>query len=99
MAASATFALKPVSGSGGVVCSLSLLIRGAQRARRQAETPLIVLFSFLRPALFNPSFLQIKAPLKRARSYERARVHNHTDAHIGNYRRAYIRKHKVARSG
>ena len=38
-------------GSGGVVCSLSLLIRWAQRARCQAETPLIVLFKFLRPAL------------------------------------------------
>ena len=40
-----------MSGSGGVVCSLSLLIRWAQRARCQAETPLIVLFKFLRPAL------------------------------------------------
>ena len=39
-------------GSGAVVCSLSLLIRWAQRARCQAETPLIVLFRFLRPALF-----------------------------------------------
>src|SRR5258708_25647798 len=38
-------------GSGAVVCSLSLLIRWAQRARCQAETPLIVLFRFLRPAL------------------------------------------------
>src|SRR6478609_197210 len=38
----------------GVVCSLSLLIRGAQRARCQAETPLIVLFRFLRPALCAP---------------------------------------------
>jgi hypothetical protein len=36
-----------VCGSGGVVCSLSLLIRWAQRARCQAETPLIVLFRFL----------------------------------------------------
>src|ERR1700731_1752444 len=51
MAASATFALKPVSGSGGVVCSWSLLIRGTQRARCQAETPLIVLSRFVRPAL------------------------------------------------
>src|SRR5258708_40131814 len=38
-------------GSGAVVCSLSLLIRWAQRARCQAETPLIGLFRFLRPAL------------------------------------------------
>src|ERR1700685_3379262 len=38
-------------GSGAVVCSLSLLIRRAQRARCQAETPLIGLFRFLRPAL------------------------------------------------
>jgi hypothetical protein len=30
---------------------LSLLIRWAQRARYQAETPLIVLFRFPRPAL------------------------------------------------
>ena len=38
-------------GSGAVVCSLFLLIRGAQRARCQAEIPLIVLCKFLRPAL------------------------------------------------
>src|SRR5260370_10406285 len=42
----------PVCGSGAVVCSLSLLIRWAQRARCQAETPLIVLFRSLRPALY-----------------------------------------------
>jgi hypothetical protein len=40
-----------VCGSGEVVCSLFLLIRWAQRARCQAETPLIVLCRFLRPAL------------------------------------------------
>jgi hypothetical protein len=40
-----------VCGSGAVVSSWSLLIRWAQRARCQAETPLIVLFRFLRPAL------------------------------------------------
>jgi len=40
-----------VSGSDEFVCSLSLLIRGTQRARCQAETPLIALFRFLRPAL------------------------------------------------
>ena len=44
----------PVCGSGAVVCSLSLLIRWAQRARCQAETPLSVLFRFLRPALLDP---------------------------------------------
>jgi hypothetical protein len=32
---------------------LSLLIRGPQRARCQAETPLIVLYRFPRPALNN----------------------------------------------
>ena len=37
--------------SGAVVCSLSLLIRWAQRARRQAETPLIALCRFPGPAL------------------------------------------------
>jgi len=36
-----------------VVCSLSLLIRWAQRARCQAETPLIVLCRFPGPALIN----------------------------------------------
>src|ERR1700722_1816956 len=51
MAASATFALKAGEWFRRVVCSLSLLIRGAQRARCQAETPLVVLFRFLRPAL------------------------------------------------
>ena len=40
-------------GSGAVVCSLSLLIRWAQRARYQAETPPIPLSKFPRPALFN----------------------------------------------
>ena len=39
-------------GSDGVVLSWSLLIRGAQRARRQAEIPLIVLCRFPGPALF-----------------------------------------------
>jgi hypothetical protein len=34
-----------------VVCSRSLLIRGPQRARHQAETPLIVLCRFPGPAL------------------------------------------------
>src|SRR5665648_627817 len=38
-------------GSGVVVCSWSLLIRWAQRARCQAETPLIVLCRFPGPAL------------------------------------------------
>jgi hypothetical protein len=45
---------------GTSVCSLSLLIRWAQRACCQAETPLIVLFKFLRPALYGhlaPSFI------------------------------------------
>jgi hypothetical protein len=40
-----------VCGSGAVVCSLFLLIRWAQRARCQAETPLIVLCRFPQPAL------------------------------------------------
>jgi hypothetical protein len=40
------------ASSGAVVSSWSLLIRWAQRARCQAETPLIVLFRFLRPALW-----------------------------------------------
>src|SRR5271166_6397993 len=38
-------------GFGAVVCSWSLLIRWAQRARCQAETPLIALFRFPRLAL------------------------------------------------
>ena len=38
-------------GSGAVVCTWSLLIRWAQRARYQAKTPLIALFRFPRPAL------------------------------------------------
>jgi signal transduction histidine kinase len=40
-----------VCGFGEVVCSLSLLIRRAQRAHCQAETPLIVLCRFPGPAL------------------------------------------------
>jgi len=40
-----------VCGFGAVVCSLSLLIRWAQRARCQAETPLIGLCRFPQPAL------------------------------------------------
>ncbi len=39
-------------GSDGVVLSWSLLIRRAQRARRQAEIPLIVLCRFPGPALY-----------------------------------------------
>src|SRR4029450_5778835 len=41
----------PVCGSGAVVSPWSLLIRRPQRACRQAETPLIVLFRFPGPAL------------------------------------------------
>jgi hypothetical protein len=41
----------PVCGSGGLVCSLCLLIRRAQRARGQAETPPIILSRFPEPAL------------------------------------------------
>jgi hypothetical protein len=40
-----------VYGSGAVVFAWSLLIRRQQRARRQAETPPIVLCKFPRPAL------------------------------------------------
>jgi hypothetical protein len=40
-----------VRGSGAVVCSWSLLIRWAQRARHQAETPPIPLSKFPGPAL------------------------------------------------
>jgi len=42
-----------VCGSGPVVVAWSLLIRRAQRARRQAETPPIVLCRFPRPALIS----------------------------------------------
>src|SRR5271166_3020453 len=41
----------PVCGSGALVWSSSLLIRRAQRARCQAETPPIVLFKIPEPAL------------------------------------------------
>src|SRR5882757_5238235 len=41
----------PVCGSGVLVCSSSLLIRRAQRARCQAETPPILLSRFPEPAL------------------------------------------------
>ena len=53
MAASATFALSLVCGSGAG--SWVLLIRWAQRARCQAETPLIDLFRFAEPALSTAS--------------------------------------------
>src|ERR1700737_5270838 len=43
-----------LGGFGAGVCSWSLLIRWAQRARCQAETPLIALFRFPRPALTSP---------------------------------------------
>ena len=45
----------PVCGFGGFVCSLSLLIRGAQRARSQAEIPLSVLSKDPEPALWSTS--------------------------------------------
>src|ERR1700704_5182559 len=41
----------PLCGSGGLVCSSYLLIRRAQRARCQAETPPIVLSKIPEPAL------------------------------------------------
>src|SRR6266404_2959274 len=41
----------PVCGSGVLVCSSCLLIRRAQRARCQAETPPILLSRFPEPAL------------------------------------------------
>jgi hypothetical protein len=43
--------LPSAHGIGGLVGSLSLLIRWAQRARSQAETPLIPLSRFAEPAL------------------------------------------------
>jgi len=52
-----------VCGSGAVVCSWSLLVRGAQRARYQAETPLIALCRFPGPALYRSG----KAPLRSKR--------------------------------
>src|SRR6476660_9897432 len=45
----------PVCGSGGLVCSSCLLIRRAQRARYQAETPPILLSRFPEPALYGTS--------------------------------------------
>jgi hypothetical protein len=54
---STPFPRSPVCGSGAVVCSLFLLIRWAQRARCQAETPLIVSFRFLRPALLSAAVI------------------------------------------
>jgi hypothetical protein len=47
-----------VCGSGAVVCSWSLLIRRAQRAHCQAETPLIVLCRFPEPALISDKDLR-----------------------------------------
>src|SRR3979490_164917 len=43
----------PLCGSGGLVCSSYLLIRRAQRARCQAETPPIVLSKIPEPTLNN----------------------------------------------
>src|ERR1035437_8052011 len=54
---------RPVCGSGAVVCSWSLLIRGAQRARHRAETPPIALCRFPGPALTTAP-----TPLSSARS-------------------------------
>src|SRR4029450_3737284 len=42
-------------GSGAVSCSCSLLIRGPNLARCQAEAPLIALCRFPKPALFSRS--------------------------------------------
>src|SRR6185369_5910439 len=54
----------PVCGSGGLVCSSCLLIRRAQRARCQAETPPILLSRFPEPAL--PCTLQKTMKEKRS---------------------------------
>jgi hypothetical protein len=48
-----------------LVCSSSLLIRRHQRARCQAETPLIDLFRFAEPAL---SLLDIETAIRAAAS-------------------------------
>jgi len=45
-----------VYGSGAVVLAWSLLIRRAQRARRQAEIPHIVLCKFPGPAQISPAW-------------------------------------------
>src|SRR5258705_3908790 len=58
----------PVCGSGGLVCSSYLLIRRAQRARCQAETPPILLSRFPEPAL--RSLLRMKA-FPRTREIEK----------------------------
>jgi hypothetical protein len=58
----------PVCGSGAVVSAWSLLIRRPQRARRQAETPLIVLCRFPGPALqveYRPVFNERKKAIRR----------------------------------
>jgi hypothetical protein len=52
----------PGYGSGALVSAWSLLIRRQQRARRQAETPLIVLCRFPGPALV--AFLLIRRAIR-----------------------------------
>src|SRR5688572_92794 len=63
----------PVCGSGALVCSSSLLIRSAQRARCQAETPPIVLSRFPRPALalfeLHTVYSDMQLTLQMSRSY------------------------------
>src|SRR5262245_6781819 len=46
-------------GSGAVSCSCSLLIRGPNLARCQAEAPLIALCRFSKPALLNSFYSKI----------------------------------------
>src|SRR3984893_8815379 len=67
-------------GSGAVVCSWSLLIRWAQRARCQAETPLIALFRFPRPALNVPALERWDQTLLYV-SQESLSIHGSFDQH------------------
>src|SRR5262249_9665420 len=50
-------------GSGAVSCSCSLLIRGPNLARCQAEAPLIALCRFSKPALMNKYKEMLNKPL------------------------------------
>jgi hypothetical protein len=60
----------PVCGSGVLVCSSCLLIRRAQRARCQAETPPILLFRFPEPALKHSFLLQLNSShIKKFRKF------------------------------
>jgi hypothetical protein len=78
----------PVCGSGVLVSSSCLLIRRAQRARCQAETPPILLFRFPEPALLRHIRVASKQELKERIMAGIEDINRHPVIHTWSYKLA-----------